>query len=108
MTPAQIMQLERLGLLRVRPRHSRARHTSPAETSLAPPSQTTALSEGRATFIAAGCGAEPVVPLKRPTRPTSYWDTEITRCIRNGIDPRRISVDPNGDLLILQGENPSA
>jgi hypothetical protein len=29
MTPARILQLERLGLLRARPRHSRARHNPP-------------------------------------------------------------------------------
>jgi hypothetical protein len=108
MTPAQVMQLERLGLLRVRPRHSRARHTPPAETSLAPPSQTTALLKAVPRPSPLAVVQRPVVPLKRPTRPTSYWDTEITRCIRNGIDPRRISVDPNGDLLILQGESPLA
>jgi hypothetical protein len=99
MTPAQIMQLERLGLLRVRPRHSRARHTSPAEASLGFSIQTLAPSKimPRSPPLA-------VVqrPAAQPKRPTSYWDTEITRYIRNGIDPRRITVDPNGNLLILR------
>jgi hypothetical protein len=30
MTPARILQLERLGLLRARPRHSRVRHNPPS------------------------------------------------------------------------------
>jgi hypothetical protein len=103
MTPAQIMQLERLGLLRVRPRHSRARSTSSVEASLRPPSETPASLEVVPRLPPLAMVQRPAEPLRRPTRPTSYWDTEITRCIRNGIDPRRISVDPNGDLLILKG-----
>jgi hypothetical protein len=103
MTPAQIMQLERLGLLRVRPRHSRARHTSPTEASLGLPSQTLVPSKIMPSSPPLAVVQRPAAQPKRPTRPTSYWDTEITRCIRNGIDPRRISVDPDGNLLILQG-----
>jgi hypothetical protein len=99
MTPAQIIQLERLGLLRVRPRHSRVRHTLPVEASLELPSQTPAPLKVVPSSLPLAVVQAPAAP---PKRPTSYWDTEITRCIRNGIDPRRISVDPDGNLLILQ------
>jgi len=43
MTPARILQLERLGFLRARPRRSRARHSPPGEApkpSLEPASPT--------------------------------------------------------------------
>jgi hypothetical protein len=102
MKPAQIIQLERLGLLRVRPRHSRVRHTLPVEASLGLPGQSPAPLKVVPSSLPLAVVQTPAAPLKRPTRPTSYWDTEITRCIRKGIDPRRISVDPNGNLLILQ------
>src|SRR4051812_1395211 len=73
MTPAQIMQLERLGLLRVRPRRSRARPASPVEASLGPPSQIPAALKvvPRPPLLAVTQG--PAALLKRPTRSTSYW-----------------------------------
>jgi hypothetical protein len=102
MTPARIRQLERLGLLRVRRRRSRATHAPLDNALTASTSQTPSPPDLTRLPPSVVVAQNSAAPPKRPTRPTSYWDTEITRCIRQGVDPRRISVDKDGDLLILE------